>query len=118
MVEFGTEVEIDDNQRKEIFVSVQNYVFSAEDKQAYMLQFTEEEKMVWLKGVQINATKLVRYDIPAEARFFSSEECIRSSVERRRVPRELGFSRNTQQMRNEYVSSCIFWNWIISDYFG
>ena len=70
MVEFGTEVEIDDNQRKEIFVSVQYYVFSEEDKQAYMLQFTEEEKMVWLRGVQLAATKLMRYDIPAEARLF------------------------------------------------
>ena len=71
MVEFGTEVEIDDNQRKEIFVSVQYYVFSEEDKQAYMVQFTEEEKMVWLRGVERAATKLMRYDIPAEARFFS-----------------------------------------------
>ena len=117
MVEFGTKVEIDDNQRKEIFVSVQYYVFSVEDKQAYMLQFTEEEKMVWLRGVKRAATKSWRYEIPAETRsvtFLFSEVCIRSSVERRRVPRELGYSRNTQQMRNEYVSLCIFWN---LDYF-
>jgi hypothetical protein len=70
MVEFGTEVEIDDNQRKEPFVSVQYYVFSEVDKQAYMLQFSEEEKMVWLRGVERAATKLMRYDIPAEARLF------------------------------------------------
>ena len=49
MVEFGTEVEIDDNQRKEIFVYVQYCVFSEEDKQAYMLQLSEEEIIVWLR---------------------------------------------------------------------
>ena len=49
---------------------MQFYVFSEEDKQAYMLQFTEEEKIVWLRGVQLAATKLMRYDIPAEARLF------------------------------------------------
>ena len=35
-----------------------------------MLQFSEEEKMVWLRGVERAATKLMRYDIPAEARLF------------------------------------------------
>ena len=91
MVEFGTEVEIDGNQRKEIFVSVQYYVFSEEDKQAYMLQFTEEEKMVWLKGVQINASKIPRYDVPAEARFFSQRHVFGPVLKDEEYQANLGF---------------------------
>ena len=72
-------------------IPMQYYVFSEEDKQAYMLQFSEEEKMVWLRGVQMNATKLVRYDIPAEARFFFQRHVFGPVLKDEEYQANLGF---------------------------
>ena len=69
MAQFGPATERDDESRSLIFSSVQFYVFSEEDKQAY-LQFSDADQVMWLKGVKKAATKVWRYEIHASARDF------------------------------------------------
>ena len=59
----------DDASRFLIFESVQDYVFSDEDKQAF-LELSEADQVHWLRGVDRSATKVWKYEVHAGARGF------------------------------------------------
>ncbi len=72
MAQCGITTELDDPLRLSIFQSVQDYVFSEKDKEAF-LQFSESDQVHWLRGVDRAAAKVWRYEVHATAReYFQS----------------------------------------------
>ena len=69
MAQYGIKTELEDASRFLIFSSVQYYVFSDEDKQAF-LQFTEAEQVHWLRGIDKAASKVYKYENHLAAREF------------------------------------------------
>ncbi len=67
MAQYGISTELEDASRFLIFSSVQYYVFSDEDKEAF-LQFSEAEQVHYLRGVDKAASKVYRYENHAAAR--------------------------------------------------
>jgi hypothetical protein len=72
MAQFGILTELEDHSRFELFQSVQEYVFSAKDKEDF-LQFPESDQVYWLRGVDRAAAKVWKYLVHATAReYFQS----------------------------------------------
>ena len=72
MAQCGILTELEDQSRFELFQSVQEYVFSAKDKEDF-LQFSESDQVHWLRGVDRAAAKVWRYLVHATAReYFQS----------------------------------------------
>ena len=72
MAQCGITTELDDASHLSIFSSVQYYVFSYEDKKAF-LQFSESDQVHWLRCVDRAAAKVWRYEVHATAReYFQS----------------------------------------------